>query len=107
MSVVSDPGSATGDTQDDGRGNGHNASMKPASAFEFPPAEQAALRKARRLAWWTIAYLATVVVSMYLASGSSQAMKTAWLEDMLSLVPPAVFLFASYTSAWPPNKRHP
>lgn len=75
-------------------------------AFEFPPEQFEALRKARRLAWWTIAYLVTVVVLMYLVMGSSQAMKTAWLEDMLSLVPPIVFLFASYAALWKPNRRH-
>ena len=81
--------------------------MKPADAFEFPPEHQQALKKARRLAWWTLAYLTTVVVSMYFVLGSSQAMKTAWLEDTLSLIPPAVFLFASYTAGWKPNQRQP
>ncbi|MGC1274831.1 MAG: cation transporter, partial [Planctomycetaceae bacterium] len=78
-----------------------------AEGFEFPPEQYAVLQQARRLAWWTIAYLLTVVILMYLVMGSSQAMKTAWLEDMLSLVPPTVFLFASYAAMWKPNRRHP
>jgi len=95
----------TGDrTADEAAERSH---MKPAAEFEFPPEQFAALQKARRLAWCTIAYLATVVVLMYLVLGSSQAMKTAWIEDMLSLVPPAVFLMASYAAFWAPDQRHP
>ncbi len=81
--------------------------MKTSSAFEFPPEQQAALRKARRLEWITIAYLLSVTVVMYLAMGSSQAMKTAWLEDVLSLVPPLVFLIAARIATWPPTERFP
>jgi cation diffusion facilitator family transporter len=62
---------------------------------------------ARRLEWLTIAYLGSVVVSMYLVMGSSQAMKTAWVEDILSLVPPVAFLVADRVRHWPPNDRFP
>lgn len=81
--------------------------MKPADAFEFPPEEYRALKKARRLAWWTLAYLAVLVVLLYFVMGSSQAMRATWIEDMLSMIPPVVFLVASYTAGWAPNKRHP
>ena len=53
------------------------------------------LEKVKRLEWITIAYLVSVVILMYLVLGSSQAMKTAWLEDVLSLIPAMVFLIAS------------
>jgi cation diffusion facilitator family transporter len=81
--------------------------MKASPAFEFPPEQQRALRKARRLEWLTIGYLLTVVLTMYLVLGSSQAMKTAWLEDVLSLIPPAVFLVANRIASWQPNERFP
>jgi cation diffusion facilitator family transporter len=81
--------------------------MKASPAFEFPPAQEQALRKARRLEWVTIAYLISVGIVMYLVLGSSQAMKTAWLEDLLSLIPPTVFLLASRIAIWTPNKRFP
>ncbi len=81
--------------------------MKTTPDFEFPPEQQETLRKARRLEWITLAYLASVTVVMYLAMGSSQAMKTAWLEDVLSLIPPTVFLVASRIAAWTPSKRFP
>jgi cation diffusion facilitator family transporter len=81
--------------------------MKISPAFEFPPAQEQALHKAQRLEWVTIAYLISVVTVMYLVLGSSQAMKTAWLEDLLSLIPPIVFLLASRIAIWTPNKRFP
>lgn len=74
-------------------------------AFEFPPEQQAAFERARRLEWWTIAYLASAILVMYLVLGSSQAMKTAWLEDILSVIPSVVFLIASRFAHKPPNQR--
>lgn len=81
--------------------------MKLSGEFEFPQRKQADLRRAHRLEWISIAYLSSVAVLMYLVMGSSQAMKTAWAEDCLSLVPPIVFLIAARVRKWPPNDRHP
>lgn len=59
------------------------------------PAEiEADLAHARRLEWWTLAWMSTIIVLMFLVMGSSQAMRTAWFEDLLSLVPAIVFLIA-------------
>jgi len=52
---------------------------------ELPPELWETLRKARRLEWLTIAYLVSAVGLLALVLGSSQAMKTAWFEDLLSL----------------------
>ncbi len=81
--------------------------MRPARPFEFPDEQQRALRTARRLAWLTIAYLSTVVVLMYLTLGASQAMKAAWVEDLLGFIPPIAFLFASKVARRHPNHRVP
>ncbi|MFI9652203.1 cation diffusion facilitator family transporter [Guyparkeria halopsychrophila] len=54
-----------------------------------------------------MAYGLTVVVVMYLAMGSSQAMKAAWLEDAISLVPPIVVLIGLSLRNRPANKMHP
>jgi divalent metal cation (Fe/Co/Zn/Cd) transporter len=62
---------------------------------ELPPELEHVHRKAIRLEWFSIAYLATAIVAVYLTLGSSQAMKGAWLEDMLSLAPPIAFLIAN------------
>ena len=62
---------------------------------ELPEAQRDALRRAERLCWWTLLWMSLVSGLMYLSMGGSQAMKTALVEDMLSLVPPIAFLVAS------------
>jgi cation diffusion facilitator family transporter len=62
---------------------------------ELPPEQERLHRRAVRLEWLTLAYLASAVGFLYLTLGSSQAMKAAWLEDLLSLLPPAAFLVAA------------
>jgi cation diffusion facilitator family transporter len=63
--------------------------------FELPPHLQDVQRKAVRLEWITIAYMTSAVIVLALTLGQSQAMKAAWIEDLLSLFPPAAFLIAS------------
>lgn len=63
--------------------------------------------RARRLEWWTLFWIGSVVVVMFFATGSSQAMRTAWIEDMLSLVPAIVFLVAARLESRGPTKAFP
>ncbi len=65
------------------------------------------LDHARRLEWWTIGWLLSIIIVMGFATGTSQAMKTAWIEDFLSLVPAIVFLIAAKFERKPPSKRFP
>jgi cation diffusion facilitator family transporter len=81
--------------------------MRTSDSFELPQELQRDADRARQLEWLTIAYLCSVVVLMYLAKGSSQAMKSAWVEDVLSLVPPAAFLVADRIRRWPPDDQFP
>ncbi|WP_342447057.1 cation transporter [Ornithinimicrobium sp. CNJ-824] len=74
---------------------------------ELPGEQQAALRRARRLEWISLAYLGTGVVLVALVMGSSQAMKAAWIEDMLSLIPPIAFLVATRAAARHPDRDYP
>ena len=74
---------------------------------ELPPQKQAALKKATRLEWITIAYQLSVVVAIYLTLGSSQAMKATWVEDILGLVPPIAFLIATRIRYRAPNAKYP
>lgn len=74
-------------------------------AFELPEDLKKKLKKAKKLEWITLIYLATVVVVMYLVMGSSQAMKTAWLEDALSMIPAISFLIASRIYNRKPTKK--
>lgn len=53
-----------------------------------------AQQQAIRLEWISVFAMGSVVVVMYFASGSSQAMKAAWVEDMLGLIPPITYLVA-------------
>jgi divalent metal cation (Fe/Co/Zn/Cd) transporter len=75
------------------------------SGAELPRELQELQRKAVRLEWLTLAYLLSAVVLLFFTLGSSQAMKGAWLEDMLSLAPPAAFLIAARVRNKPPNAR--
>jgi divalent metal cation (Fe/Co/Zn/Cd) transporter len=75
------------------------------SGSELPPELEGVQRKAVRLEWITLAYLVTAVVLIFFTLGSSQAMKGAWLEDMLSLAPPAAFLIANRVRYQAPNAR--
>lgn len=81
--------------------------MKTIHDFELPKDLEAYLAKAKKLEWITIFYLLSVVILMYLVMGKSQAMKSAWLEDMLSLVPSIAFLIGSKINIKKPNDRFP
>jgi divalent metal cation (Fe/Co/Zn/Cd) transporter len=81
--------------------------MKTAPGNEFPPDQDGSLRRARVLEWITLAYMASVVIGMYFVMGTSQAMKTVWVEDLLSFIPPIVFLVATNIASWEPTERFP
>ena len=74
---------------------------------ELPDEQAAALRRAVRLAWVTIAFLVVGVTLVYLVMGSSQAMKAAWTEDLLSFIPPISFLVAVRFAKRRPTAEHP
>ncbi len=75
--------------------------------FELPGHLQPLFKKAKRLEKITLIYLFTVVIVMYLVTGNSQAMKVAWLEDLLSTVPAMAFLIASRYLDRQPNQKFP
>ena len=78
-----------------------------AERIELPPEKTEVLRRAVRLEWLTIAFLVTAVLAMYLALGSSQAMKAAWIEDLLSFLPPIAFLVTNRIRSKEPTREHP
>lgn len=73
----------------------------------LPAAQQAALRRAVRLEWVTIAVLVVTVAVVYSVAGQSQAMKAAWIEDSLSFLPPIAFLVAVRVARLPSSARFP
>jgi cation diffusion facilitator family transporter len=79
----------------------------PAREFELPPELAEQQRKAVQIEWITIAYMLSAVVLLFLTLGQSQAMKAAWIEDLLSLLPPAAFLIASRIRKRKPSEKFP
>jgi cation diffusion facilitator family transporter len=75
--------------------------------FELPENLRDRQRRATRLEWITLAYLLSAIVLLFLTLGQSQAMKAAWIEDLLSLLPPAAFLIASRVRNRPPSAKFP
>lgn len=74
---------------------------------DLPREQREALRKAVRLEWITMIYMVTCVVIVFLVMGSSQAMKAAWIEDMLAFIPPIAFLVATRFVRLPPTPEYP
>ncbi|MDR7279242.1 cation diffusion facilitator family transporter [Catenuloplanes atrovinosus] len=81
--------------------------MRVYDRFELPEDMAALHRRAIRLEWWTIAFFVCAIALLAVTLGQSQAMKAAWIEDMLGLVPPAAFLIAARYRNRPPNERFP
>ena len=73
----------------------------------LPPSQAEALRKAIRLEVVTVVFMLSAVTVVFTTAGSSQAMKTAWVEDALALIPPLAFLVAVRRARRPPTPDHP
>ena len=74
---------------------------------ELPPEQQEALHRARRLEWISLGLLVSCIVVVFVVMGSSQAMKVAWVEDLLSLIPPLVFLISLRFIRKEPSRENP
>ena len=73
----------------------------------LPSEVEKAMKRAERLAWISIAFLFSIILAMAVVMGGSQAMQTAWIEDMLSLLPPVVFLIALRLERKPATEKFP
>lgn len=74
---------------------------------DLPAEQQQALKKAVRWEYATIAYTVFTIALIAFVVGNSQAMRTAWIEDMLSLIPQIAFLTALIVVRRRPTLRHP
>ena len=81
--------------------------MRVRQGYELPADKEQLLGRAIRLEWVSIFFVLTIIAAMYLTMGSSQAMKMALLEDLLTLVPPVVFLLAMRMRKRAPDEQHP
>ncbi|MFN2637772.1 MAG: cation diffusion facilitator family transporter [Gemmatimonadaceae bacterium] len=75
--------------------------------FVFPRKQWEERKKARKLAWISLAALVSTAILMYVTLGQSEAMKTAWVEDLLGMIPPIVLLIAMRLELREPNERFP
>src|ERR1044072_5270791 len=75
--------------------------------FELPEDLRPVFKKAVKIEWITFYYILSVVFIMFAVMGSSQAMKSAALEDALSLIPCISFLIGSKIYDRNPNKEFP
>ncbi len=73
----------------------------------YPDSIRETLFAAERLEWMTLFWLALIVLVMGWAMGGSQAFKTAWIEDVLSLMAPASFLIARHFEKKPVSEGFP
>ncbi|WP_439647611.1 cation transporter [Corynebacterium hylobatis] len=73
----------------------------------LPEDMQKILKKAIRLEWITIIYMVFAVTIVGLVAGQSQAMRAAWVEDMLGFLPPIAFLIATRFTRRAANRKHP
>jgi divalent metal cation (Fe/Co/Zn/Cd) transporter len=73
----------------------------------LPDRQVRVLQRAIRLEWITIGFLAVTVTLVFLVLGNSQAMKAAWIEDLLSFIPPIAFLVAIRMNRRAPTPSHP
>lgn len=76
-------------------------------AFALPDELQPQRARAGRVAWLSIVLLSSSTLFLALTLGSSQAMKTAWISDILSIVPPIALLVAMRFELRPPSERFP
>jgi cation diffusion facilitator family transporter len=81
--------------------------MRLGRRFRFPEEQQEQRHKTARLSWLSLVLLTSTAVAVYLTLGQSEAMKTAWIEDLLGLIPPIALLIALKVENQEPTKRFP
>lgn len=81
--------------------------MRVRAPFRWPEKKRQSRQRAKRLEWATLFFMTTIVVAMYFTLGGSQAMRTAWLEDLLGFVPAILFLIVCRIEDKPPNRNFP
>lgn len=78
-----------------------------ANIRELPEQQQTALKQAIKWQIFTICFTLVTITVMAFVMGNSMAMRTAWIEDMLSLLPQISFLIALFFTYKQPTLRHP
>ncbi|PRB72663.1 cation transporter [Arthrobacter sp. MYb213] len=68
--------------------------MIPEAGTHLPEEQRQMMRRATKLEWISIGYAACTITAVALVVGNSQAMRTAWIDDMLSVLPQVAFLLS-------------
>jgi len=74
---------------------------------DLPKEQKKSLQKAIRLERINVVTKIIAVILIYSVAGNSQAMKAAWIEDALTIMPPVAFLIALRFIGRKPTPRHP
>jgi cation diffusion facilitator family transporter len=77
------------------------------TAEHLPAEQQRSQRRAGKLSWLSVALLTSTAIVIFLTLGQSEAMKTAWIEDVMGLIPPLVLIVALRLENRAPTKRFP
>ena len=75
--------------------------------FVYPEEQQRLRDKAKRLSWLSVVLLVSAGMLLFLTLGQSQAMKTAWVSDILTAIPPVALLVAMRYELRDPSSRFP
>jgi len=81
--------------------------MSIGKVFEYPEEQRALRERTKKLSWLSIALLISAAIFLFFTLGQSQAMKTAWVSDVLTAIPPMALLLAMRYELRPPSKRFP
>lgn len=81
--------------------------MRVGERFVYPEEQWQLREKAKTLSWLSIGLLASAAVLLFFALGQSEAMKTAWVSDVLTAIPPVALLGAMHFELKGPSKRFP
>lgn len=81
--------------------------MRNGGAFVYPPEQAEARRKMKRLAWASVVGLTVGAIVLASTVGASQAMKTAWVSDLLTAVPAGALIVAMRYELRPPSRHFP
>jgi cation diffusion facilitator family transporter len=81
--------------------------MTASPSVQLPDEQRQLLDRSRKLAWLSIGLLTSAAGFMALTLGRSQAMKTAWISDLLSLIPPIALLVAMRFELRSPTRQFP
>lgn len=81
--------------------------MRTITAHEFPQEIAYVYARARRLEWITVGYIASSTAFLFFVMGSSQAMRTSFFEDAVSIVPAVAFLVCTRLARRAPTDNFP